>query len=54
MACMCKPYPSRERAGTEPVLEEEKRPARTHREEEARLARRAQKLDRYEQVLARA
>lgn len=26
-------------------------PARTHREEEARLARRAQKRDRYEQVL---
>src|SRR6266700_7284590 len=43
--------PEQERAGTEPVLEEEKRPARTHREEEARLARRAQKLDRYEQVL---
>jgi len=35
----------------EPVLEEEKRPARTRREEEAHLARRAQKLDRYEQVL---
>ncbi len=43
--------PEQERAGTEPVLEEEKRPARTRREEEARLARRAQKLDRYEQVL---
>jgi transposase len=43
--------PERERAGTEPVLEEEKRPARTRREEEARLARRAQKLDRYEHVL---
>ena len=35
----------------EPVLEEEKRPARTRREQEAHLARRAQKLDRYEQVL---
>jgi transposase len=43
--------PEQERAETEPVLEEEKRPARTRREEEARLARRAQKLDRYEQVL---
>lgn len=43
--------PEQERAGTEPVLEEEKRPARTRREEAARLARRAQKLDRYEQVL---
>src|SRR6266516_1287612 len=40
-----------ERAETEPVLEEEKRPARSRREEQARLARRAQKLDRYEQVL---
>lgn len=43
--------PMREQAGGELVLEEENRPARTHREEEARLARRAQKLDRYEQVL---
>lgn len=43
--------PVQERAETEPVLEEEKRPTRTHREEEARLARCAQKLDRYEQVL---
>jgi len=33
------------------VLEEEKRPARSRHEEQARLARRAQKLDRYEQVL---
>jgi transposase len=40
-----------ERAETEPGLEEEKRPARSPREEQARLARRAQKLDRYEQVL---
>lgn len=40
-----------ERAETEPVLEEEKRPVRSRREEQARLARRAQKLDRYEQVL---
>jgi hypothetical protein len=36
------------------LLEEEKRPARTRREEGARLARRAQKLDRYQQVLERA
>src|SRR5258708_4278779 len=43
--------PEQERAGAEPVLEEEKRPARTRREEEARLARRAQKLDRYDQIL---
>jgi transposase len=43
--------PEQERAETEPVLEEEKRPARSRREEQARLARRAQKLDRYEQVL---
>ncbi len=38
-------------AKTEPVLEEEKRPARSRREEQARLARCAQKLDRYEQAL---
>jgi transposase len=43
--------PVREQAETDLVLEEEKRPTRTRREEEARLARRAQKLDRYEQVL---
>ena len=43
--------PERERAGTEAVLEEEKRPARSRHEEQVRLARRAQKLDRYEQVL---
>jgi transposase len=43
--------PVQERAETEPVLEEEKRPARSRREEQARLARRAQKLDRYEQIL---
>ena len=43
--------PEQERTGTEPVLEEEKRPARSRREEQVRLARRAQKLDRYEQVL---
>jgi transposase len=43
--------PEQEREGTEPVLEEEKRPARSPGEEQARLARRAQKLDRYEQVL---
>jgi transposase len=33
------------------VLEEEKHPARSRGEEQARLARRAQKLDRYQQVL---
>src|SRR5712692_2014983 len=43
--------PEQGREETEPVLEEEKRPARSRREEQARLARRAQKLDRYEQVL---
>ena len=43
--------PEQEREETEPVLEEEKRPARSRGEEQARLARRAQKLDRYEQVL---
>jgi transposase len=43
--------PEPERAETEPVLEEEKRPARSRHEEQARLARRAQKLDRYEQAL---
>src|SRR5258706_4827303 len=43
--------PEQEWAKTEPVLEEEKRPARSRHEEQARLARRAQKLDRYEQVL---
>ncbi len=44
--------PEQERAETQPVLEEEKHPARSRREEQVRLARRAQKLDRYEQVLA--
>ena len=43
--------PEQERVETEPMLEEEKRPARSRREEQARLARRDQKLDRYEQVL---
>src|SRR5438876_9452625 len=38
--------PVQEQAEAKLVLEEEKRPARTRREEEARLARRAQKLDR--------
>ena len=46
--------PEQETKETEPTLEEEKRPARSRREEEARLARRAQKLDRYEPVLERA
>jgi transposase len=44
--------PEQEPEEREPTLEEEKRPARTRREDQARLARRAQKLDRYEQVLA--
>ena len=43
--------PEQKRAEMQPVLEEEKYPPRAHGEEEARLARRAQKLDRYEQVL---
>jgi transposase len=40
-----------EPAETEPVPQEEQRPARSRGEEQARLARRAQKLDRYEQVI---
>jgi transposase len=43
--------PVQERAETQPVLEIEPRPARSRREEQAGLARRAQKRDRYEQVL---
>jgi transposase len=43
--------PEQEREETELVLEEELRPARSRGEDQARLARRAQKLDRYEQVL---
>jgi transposase len=43
--------PEQEPAEREPVLEEEKHPARSRGEEQARLARRAQKLDRYQQVL---
>jgi hypothetical protein len=43
--------PEPERAETELVLEEAKRHTHSRREEQARLARRAQKLDRYEQVL---
>ena len=43
--------PEQEQAETEPVLESELRPARSRREEQARLARRAQKLDRDAQVL---
>jgi transposase len=42
---------AREAKKTEPSVEEEKRPARSCQEEAARLARRAQKRDRYEQVL---
>jgi transposase len=44
-------WPVQMRTETEAVLGEEKRPARSRREEQARLARRAQKLDRYEHVL---
>ena len=43
--------PEYKRAGTQAVLEIEPRPACSRREELARLARRAQKLDRYQQVL---
>ncbi len=43
--------PKQEREETESEPEEEKRPARSRGEEQARLARRAQKLDRYEQVI---
>ncbi len=42
---------TREPAETDPVPQEEQRPARSRGEEQARLARRAQKLDRYEQVM---
>jgi len=40
-----------EREEREPEPEEEKRPARSRSEQQAHLARRAQKLDRYEQVI---
>src|SRR5216684_7779770 len=40
-----------EREEREPEPEEEKRPARSRGEQQAHLARRAQKLDRYEQVI---
>lgn len=42
--------PEQEREETEPVLEEERRPARSRSVELAREGRRAQKLDRYAQV----
>lgn len=42
--------PTQEPEETKPVLQEERRP-RSGSEEQARLARRAQKLDRYEQVV---
>ncbi len=42
--------PTQEPEETKPVLQEERRP-RSRSEEQARLARRAQKLDRYEQVV---
>ena len=44
--------PEQETQETEPTLEIEQRPARSRGEEQARLARRAQKLDQYQQVLA--
>jgi transposase len=50
-ALQAETMPEPERAETEAVLGEAKRPARSRREEQARLARRAQKLDRYAQVL---
>ncbi len=43
--------PSQEREEMEPVPEEERHPARSRSEEQARVARRAQKLDRYEQII---
>jgi transposase len=43
--------PEQEREETEPVLEEERRPARSRSVEVAREGRRAQKLDRYAQVV---
>ena len=43
--------PEQERAETEPVLEEERHPARSRSVELAQEGQRAQKLDRYEQVV---
>jgi len=43
--------PEQEPAETEPVLEEERRPARSKSVKLAQVGRRAQKLDRYEQVV---
>ncbi len=43
--------PSQEREEMELVLREERRPARSRGEEQARVARRAQKLDRYTQII---
>jgi transposase len=43
--------PEQEPEETGPEPEEEKRPVRSRSEEQARLARRAQKLDQYEQVI---
>ena len=43
--------PEQEPAETEPVLEEERRPARSPSVKLAQVGRRAQKLDRYEQVV---
>jgi transposase len=40
-----------EQGEVEPVSEEERHPARSRSEEQARLARRAQKLDRYTQII---
>src|SRR5262249_3557457 len=43
--------PEQEPEETIPELDEEKRPIRSRSEEQARLARRAQKLDQYEQAI---
>jgi transposase len=43
--------PEQEREEREPVPEEERYPARSRSEEQARVARRAQKLDRYTQII---
>ena len=43
--------PEQERGDTEPALQEERCPPRSRSDEQARVARRAQKLDRYTQVI---
>src|SRR5258708_6845682 len=40
-----------EQGEAEPIPEEERHPARSRSEEQARVARRAQKLDRYTQII---